>query len=88
MDIGLLDLSPKNIKPVNKNLEIVGQSSDMLVLDLQNSYKNYKVGDTVAFELNYMSLLSVMNSSYVEKKVISDVGHQIKKRNNHFVKRI
>lgn len=88
VDIGLLDLSPKNIKPVNKNLQIVGQSSDMLVLDLQNSYKNYKVGDTVAFELNYMSLLSVMNSSYVEKKVISDVGHQIKKRKNHFVKRI
>ncbi len=88
VDIGLLDLSPKNIKPVNKNLEIVGQSSDMLVLDLQNSYKNYKVGDTVVFELNYMSLLSVMNSSYVEKKVISDIGHQIKKRKNHFVKRI
>lgn len=88
VDIGLLDLSPNNIKPVNKNLEIVGQSSDMLVLDLQNSYKNYKVGDMVAFELNYMGLLSLMNSSYVQKKVISDVHCHMKKRKNRFLERI
>lgn len=88
VDIGLLDLSPNNIKPVNKNLQIVGQSSDMLVLDLQNSYKNYNVGDMVAFELNYMGLLSLMNSSYVQKKVISDVHCHMKKRTNRFLERI
>ena len=66
----------------------MGQSSDMLVLDLQSSYKNYNVGDMVAHELYYMGFLSLMNSSYVQKKVISDVHCHIKKRKNRFLERI
>ena len=70
LDIGLLDIDVKNIKPVDKNLEFAGASSDMIVLDLGINKKNYKVGDFIRFNLNYMGTLSVLNSNYIDKSVI------------------
>ena len=82
IDVGLLDINPVNIQPVNKNLKIVGGSSDMLVLDLDHSYKRYKVGDTVAFRINYMALLRLMNSAYVEKKIEEPTTNRLKQTKN------
>jgi predicted amino acid racemase len=48
----------------------VGASSDMLVLDLGDNKQNYKVGDLIEFELNYLGALSVLNSNYIGKKVV------------------
>lgn len=84
IDVGLLDLLPENIKPVNKNLKIVGGSSDMLVLDLDHSYKKYRVGDTVSFRINYMALLRLMNSGYVEKKLEKAISTK-RKKDKHLV---
>ena len=70
LDLGLLDVEEKNIMIVDKALEFVGASSDMLVLDLGENEQNYKVGDLIEFELNYLGALSVLNSNYIEKKVV------------------
>lgn len=69
VDIGLLDVQTEYLIPEDKKVTIAEASSDMLVLDLGNSRKNYKVGDLVSFRLKYMGALRLMNSAYIEKQV-------------------
>ncbi|MCC5938982.1 MAG: alanine/ornithine racemase family PLP-dependent enzyme [Lunatimonas sp.] len=70
IDIGLLDVDPKYLIPVDDDFEIIGGSSDMLILNLQQNPNGYKVGDLIAFKLKYMGALAVLNSSYIEKRVV------------------
>jgi predicted amino acid racemase len=69
LDIGLLDVEDKHIQPKDNSIEIAGSSSDMIVLDIGKNSKNYKVGDLIEFQLDYMGTLSVLNSKYIEKKI-------------------
>lgn len=78
IDIGLLDIQPKFLRPIDKNIEILGASSDMLILNITKCERMYNVGDTIAFDLDYMGALSIMNSFYVEKKI---------KKNNKLINR-
>ncbi len=71
IDIGLLDINPDFLIPDDKKIEITGASSDMLVIDLGKTRRNYKVGDLVSFKLRYMGALSILNSNYIEKKVVN-----------------
>lgn len=50
------------------DLEILGSSSDHLVLDSQNS--DLKVGVGVNFNLDYGSLLTAMTSPFIKKQFI------------------
>ena len=70
IDIGLLDVGTDFLIPDDSKLEIIGASSDMLVLDLEDTKKKYKVGDLVSFSLKYMGALHLFNSEYIEKRVI------------------
>jgi ornithine racemase len=70
LDIGLLDIDPKYLIAEDGELEILGASSDMLVINLGVNPKGYQVGDTVKFDLKYMGALGVLNSSYIDKVVI------------------
>lgn len=69
LDIGLLDVEDKHIQPKDSSIEIAGSSSDMIVLDIGKNAKNYKVGDLIEFQLDYMGTLSVLNSKYIEKMI-------------------
>jgi predicted amino acid racemase len=70
LDLGLLDIDVNNIFPKDKNIEFAGASSDMIVMDLGQNRKKYKVGDFISFKLNYMGALSVLNSNYIDKTVV------------------
>lgn len=70
LDIGLLDVDPKYLIPKDHSFEILGASSDMIIINLGENPAEYKVGDTLNFELKYMGALGLLNSDYVEKKVI------------------
>jgi predicted amino acid racemase len=71
LDIGLLDISKTEfLIPEDNEIIFIGASSDMLVIDLSNTTKNYKVGDLVSFKMKYMGALLIMNSEYIEKKLI------------------
>jgi len=70
LDIGLLDIDPENMIPMDDNVEISGASSDMIVVDLGSEKPKYKVGDLLPFKLKYMGALSVLGSKYIQKKVI------------------
>src|SRR5690606_26650661 len=71
LDIGLLDVDDKHVKLINRDLKIVGASSDMIVVDLGTNEKNYQIGDLLEFEMDYMGILRIMNSRYIEKRIDS-----------------
>lgn len=69
IDLGLLDTDPNYLELIDKSLKFAGASSDMIVIDLGENRKRYKVGDLVEFKLDYMGLLRIMNSRYIEKRI-------------------
>lgn len=77
LDVGLLDVNPKFLIPQDgqagqeEELKVIGASSDMLVVELGDNKSGYKLGDTLSFNLRYMGALSLLNSRYVNKEVIS-----------------
>ncbi len=70
LDLGLLDVDREHIWPTDKSIKFAGVSSDMIVIDLGKNRKNYKVGDLVEFRLDYISILRLMSSRYIEKKIV------------------
>lgn len=70
LDVGLLDINPDYLIPTDKHLTISGASSDMIVIDMGETRRNYKVGDFISFKLKYMGALSLLNSNYIEKVVV------------------
>lgn len=75
LDIGLLDTEPNNLQPLDPHLKIAGASSDIIAVDLGENEGGYKVGQLVAFRLDYMGLLRILNSYYVEKKLITQAEY-------------
>ncbi len=69
VDLGLLDVDEKHIWAMDKDIKFVGASSDMIVIDLGKNLNNYKVGDVLEFSMDYMGLLRILNSKYVEKRL-------------------
>lgn len=56
--------------PEDRDIEIIGASSDMMAIDLGTNPKNYKTGDYLQFKTPYMGALGLMNSPYIVKNVI------------------
>lgn len=69
LDVGLLDVDPKYLLIDQHDFQIAGASSDMLVLDIGQNEKGFKVGDLISFKLKYMGALALLNSSYIEKRI-------------------
>jgi predicted amino acid racemase len=78
VDIGLLDVQTEYLTPEDPKISIAEASSDMLVLDLGKTRKNYRVGDLVSFRLQYMAVLRLMNSAYIEKQVAENSAEKPK----------
>lgn len=72
LDLGLLDVDEDHIWPRDKNIEFAGASSDMIVIDLGKNSKKYKVGDLIEFSLDYLGILRIMSSRYIDKKIIRE----------------
>ncbi|MCK5168756.1 MAG: alanine racemase [Bacteroidales bacterium] len=68
IDIGLLDVDISHIELVDKTIKLAGASSDMIVIDLDENRKKYKVGDLIEFKLDYMGALRILNSKYIDKR--------------------
>ena len=65
--LGRQDIKVDGMFPYDKKTEIIGASSDHLILDVTKSEKKYKVGDIVEFNVDYGCLLQAMTSEYVYK---------------------
>jgi predicted amino acid racemase len=65
-----LDISTDFLLADDQRITVVGASSDMLVIDIGESANSYKVGDLVSFKLKYMGALGLLNSDYIEKRLV------------------
>ena len=70
LDLGLLDVEQEHIYPKDKTIDFAGASSDMIVVDLDKNEKNYKVGDLIEFKMDYLGVLRILNSRYIDKKIV------------------
>lgn len=65
---------------MDERTEVIGGSSDMLVLNVGENEAGLKVGSYVKFRLKYMGALHLMNSAYIDKFVLDESGEQIAER--------
>lgn len=65
--LGKQDFDVETTSPLDKNIEILGASSDHLMLDITECSKEYGVGDIIEFKLGYFSTMRVFTSNYVKK---------------------
>ena len=65
--IGKQDVAVGDLIPIEKGIEILGASSDHLILNVTDSPKLINVGDIIRFKLGYGGTLSLMTSPYVHK---------------------
>nr|WP_300002334.1 ornithine racemase Orr [Tissierella sp.] len=68
--IGKQDVKVESLIAMDKDLKILGASSDHLIIDSTDSSLEYKVGDIVSFHLGYSGILSSMTSKYIKKIII------------------
>ena len=65
--IGKQDTDIDSMEPEDPDIDILGGSSDHMILDVTKSKKDYQVGDIVRFTLGYGGMLKAATSPYVEK---------------------
>lgn len=68
--IGKQDIDMDGLMPQDKNIIVLGGSSDHLILDISDSSSTYEVGDIISFDMKYASILRAMTSEYVYKEII------------------
>lgn len=56
--------------PCDQGVEIVGSSSDHLIVDIEDSKYEFKIGDVIQFHMYYSPMLYLCNSKWVKKKYI------------------
>lgn len=67
--LGKQDCRIEGLTPLDKSVQILGASSDHLLLDVTKS-SNIKVGSIIEFNLSYGALISLMTSRYVSKFIV------------------
>lgn len=68
--IGKQDVDIDSMTPLDDRIEIMGGSSDHIILDVTKCKEDYSLGSKVRFKLGYGGLLKVMTSAYVEKEYL------------------
>lgn len=68
--LGKQDIYLPGLSCIDGRIQIVGGSSDHIILDVTDCGSDYAVGSTVSFRMNYNCLLNAMTSSYIEKVII------------------
>jgi len=68
--VGKQDTELDSMTPMDEKIDILGGSSDHIILDVTKSDREYKVGDIVRFTLGYGGMLKTATSPYVEKTYI------------------
>lgn len=70
LNVGREDVLVEGMEPIDGRLEILGASSDHLIVDVTRAAGAVTLGGELGFFMNYGALLAAMTSSYVEKRPI------------------
>lgn len=65
--MGRQDVVPEGLAPLESGIEVLGASSDHLILDVEDCDRRIRVGDEVRFTMSYGCLLAAMTSPYIHK---------------------
>lgn len=65
--IGRQDVEYTALFPLDGRIEIIGASSDHMILDLTATENQYQVGDVVRFKMEYSAMLKLFTSEYVSR---------------------
>lgn len=76
VNVGREDVDLAGIAPRDPRLAVLGGSSGYLVVDVTAAAGGVRVGDEIAFSVNYGALLAAMTSAYVEKRLIQTTEAQ------------
>lgn len=68
--IGRQDVSVEGLAPLDHDAEIIGASSDHLIVNLTSCSREYRVGDVMRFVPDYGALLRLCTSNYVGRHYI------------------
>lgn len=77
--LGEQDVPASGLVPVQQGIDIIGASSDHLILDTTDN-GDIKVGTICTFRLNYKALLHAMTSKYVTKRKMQTSSGEIVKK--------
>ena len=73
LTLGHLDTSIEGLTPLNKNYQIAGASSDLMVLNVGEDPGDLKIGDSIQFRPNYSAMLRAMVGKYIEKSIQPEI---------------
>lgn len=65
--VGRQDVVPEALIPLVPGMEILGASSDHLIVDINDCKQDFQIGDEIVFIPDYGGLLRLMTSPYVRK---------------------
>ncbi|MDF2519581.1 MAG: alanine/ornithine racemase family PLP-dependent enzyme [Clostridia bacterium] len=58
--------------PLESGINVVGSSSDHLIVDVTECEREYRVGDLISFKMFYAPMLFLNSSIYVTKRLVSN----------------
>jgi len=70
--LGYQDVPSQNMWSVDSDIEILGQTFDHTIIDIEDSDRDYRVGEYIAFEVDYTGLLSACTSESVNIVFVTD----------------
>lgn len=68
--VGRQDIPFDGLTPLEEGVEILGSSSDHLIVNLTNARSDFAVGDVLRFNMNYVAVLDAYTSEFIEKGYI------------------
>ncbi|GAB6108827.1 ornithine racemase Orr [Fusibacter bizertensis] len=68
--IGRQDVDHGALIPMDTRINIIGASSDHMILDFTDAQNDYKVGDIVRFKMEYGAMLKLFTSEYIGREYI------------------
>jgi predicted amino acid racemase len=70
--LGRQDAPPEGLTPLDPRVEVLGASSDHLVLDVEALPQAPAIGDAISFVPGYSAALALFTSPYVEKEYVGE----------------
>jgi predicted amino acid racemase len=68
--IGRQDAPPEGLTPLDPRIQVLGASSDHLVLDVDDLPEPPAIGDAIVFRPGYSAVLGLFTSEYVRKEFV------------------
>jgi predicted amino acid racemase len=79
--VGQLDTDVSGLRPLDPRYSIVGASSDLAVVHVDDNPENLHVGDVIQFRPSYGAVVRLMLGRYIDKTVVPDLPtfhHQLR----------